>query len=331
VQGLFMLGIAVFVVGAFLAAMGVDGGTGPSAVNAALPAEMRWDVHTDPSVPTFSSWWVLVLLLIAHFGFVTQPHLGNKFFAMRGGAQTRQFILFSSIAGLTVGFLFLGGVLGRAIGIEVDSPDQIMPAMFMELLPAWAAAALAIAILSAIISTADGLLMSISQIFANDLYRKTWIPWRGKDPNDPECSLAAFTMPGMAPAVWGMIESDLAEEGVTDYTASYGERLIQMERCDYLKPMVVHAASPEKQVAKKEYMFPFVTVVECPQEQMLAKIGPTLVASAIAASRGTAQTDVACQFAFPISIMSLPSNRRIYRHLQSRSCRFTCGRRRWPA
>jgi hypothetical protein len=28
-------------------------------------------------------------------------------------------------------------------------------------------------------------------------------------------------------------------------------------------------------------MFPFVTVVECPQERMLASIGPTLVATAI--------------------------------------------------
>jgi hypothetical protein len=34
-------------------------------------------------------------------------------------------------------------------------------------------------------------------------------------------------------------------------------------------------------MAKKEYMFPFVTVVQCPQDQMIAKIGPTLVASAI--------------------------------------------------
>ena len=34
-------------------------------------------------------------------------------------------------------------------------------------------------------------------------------------------------------------------------------------------------------MAKKEYMFPFATVVECPQDQMLAKIGGTLVCSAI--------------------------------------------------
>ncbi|MEX1040706.1 MAG: aldehyde dehydrogenase family protein [Pirellulaceae bacterium] len=114
-------------------------------------------------------------------------------------------------------------------------------------------------------------------------------PTEVKDPTDTECSLAAFTMPGMAPAVWGMIESDLAEEGVTDYTASYGERLVQMERCDYLKPMVVHASSPEKQVAKKEYMFPFVSVVECPQDQMIRNIGPTLVCSAITADENFAR------------------------------------------
>ncbi len=39
--------------------------------------------------------------------------------------------------------------------------------------------------------------------------------------------------------------------------------------------------SPEKAIAKKEYMFPFATVVECPQKDMLETIGPTLVCSAI--------------------------------------------------
>lgn len=205
VQGLFMLAVAVFVIGAFLAAMGVAGGGGPAGVNAALPAEMRWDVHTDPEVATFSSWWVILLLLIAHLGFVTQPHLGNKFFALRGGGQTRQFVILSSLTGLTVGFLFLGGVLGRAVGIEVESPDQIMPALFLELLPGWAAAALAIAILSAIISTADGLLMSISQIFANDFYRKTWVRLRGGDVNSPEVDRRALLIGRVGIVVTGVV------------------------------------------------------------------------------------------------------------------------------
>lgn len=205
VQGLFMLAIAVFVIGAFVFAFGLEGGNSAADVNAALPPEMRWDVHTDPSVPTFSSWWVIVLLLIAHLGFVSQPHLGNKFFALRGGGQTRQFVILSSITGLTVGFLFLAGVLGRAIGIEVESPDAIIPTMFLELLPGWAAAALAIAILSAIISTADGLLMSISQIFANDFYRKTWVRLRGGDVNSPEVDRRALIIGRVGILVTGAV------------------------------------------------------------------------------------------------------------------------------
>jgi len=64
-------------------------------------------------------------------------------------------------------------------------------------------------------------------------------------------------------------------------TAKYGPRLVKKERCDYLRPTVVHCDSPEATIAKKEYMFPFCTVVECPQEKMLEAIGPTLVCTAI--------------------------------------------------
>jgi hypothetical protein len=50
---------------------------------------------------------------------------------------------------------------------------------------------------------------------------------------------------------------------------------------DYLLPTVVHCASPEAAIAKKEYMFPFVTVVECPEAKMIEAVGPTLVCTAI--------------------------------------------------
>jgi hypothetical protein len=64
-------------------------------------------------------------------------------------------------------------------------------------------------------------------------------------------------------------------------TKKYGPRLVKKERCDYLRPTVIYCESPDKSIAKKEYMFPFCTVVECPQDQMLEKMGPTLVCSAI--------------------------------------------------
>jgi hypothetical protein len=45
--------------------------------------------------------------------------------------------------------------------------------------------------------------------------------------------------------------------------------------------VILHCKSPETPIAKKEYMFPFSTVVECPQDKMLSSIGPTLVCTAI--------------------------------------------------
>ena len=58
-------------------------------------------------------------------------------------------------------------------------------------------------------------------------------------------------------------------------------RVVKQGSADYLLPTVVHCESPDAAVAKKEYMFPFVTVVECPEAKMLEAIGPTLVCSAI--------------------------------------------------
>jgi acyl-CoA reductase-like NAD-dependent aldehyde dehydrogenase len=99
----------------------------------------------------------------------------------------------------------------------------------------------------------------------------------------PEASLAAFTVAGVADAISQSIDADLKATGVTDVTAKHRDlpRVVKEGRADYLLPTVVHCASPEAAIAKKEYMFPFVTVVECPQDQMIEAIGPTLVCSAI--------------------------------------------------
>ena len=100
-------------------------------------------------------------------------------------------------------------------------------------------------------------------------------------PTDPQAQLAAFTVPAMATGTNAMVQQDLAESGVEDMTAEYGEKLIEREHCAYLRPMVVHADSPDCSVAAKEYMFPFVSVVQCPQADMLRRIGSTLVGTVI--------------------------------------------------
>lgn len=106
-------------------------------------------------------------------------------------------------------------------------------------------------------------------------------PIEAKSPSDPTAGLAAFTVEGTGKAIFDMLQNDLRESGVTDCTAQYGLRLVEHERCSYLRPMIAHAASPACAISTKEFMFPFATVVKCSQEKMIESIGYTLVGSAI--------------------------------------------------
>jgi acyl-CoA reductase-like NAD-dependent aldehyde dehydrogenase len=107
-------------------------------------------------------------------------------------------------------------------------------------------------------------------------------------PEHPDASLAAFTVPGVADAISQSIDADVQAPGVTDVTAKYRDvaRLLKTGRADYLLPTVLHASSTEPAVTRKEFMFPFVTVVECPEAKMLETIGTTLVATAITCNGG---------------------------------------------
>ena len=110
-------------------------------------------------------------------------------------------------------------------------------------------------------------------------------PVRPLPATDLESALAAFTVPGVAEAISDQIDSQLGAGGAVDVTAKMrgdaAKRLVAKERCDYLCPTIVHCPSPDAPLAHSEYMFPFASVVECPQEKMLAEIGQTLVGSAI--------------------------------------------------
>ena len=89
----------------------------------------------------------------------------------------------------------------------------------------------------------------------------------------------------MGQSVWQMIEADLKQDGVLDLTSRHGPRLVERERCAYLRPVVAHCDSPEKEIARKEYMFPFAAVVQCPQDQMLRQSAPRWCAPRSPATR----------------------------------------------
>lgn len=100
---------------------------------------------------------------------------------------------------------------------------------------------------------------------------------------DDNAALAAFTMAGAAEAMNSMLEDGCQSSAVTEVTAKYreGDRLVQHERCDYLRPTILHVNNVDDPMANTEFMFPFASVTQCEQKQMLKKIGPTLVCTAI--------------------------------------------------
>jgi hypothetical protein len=101
---------------------------------------------------------------------------------------------------------------------------------------------------------------------------------------DPEACLAAFANAAYAEAMDQMITNGIAKGGARDVALAQrggGERLRKDRGATYLMPTVIHCDSLEHSLANTEFMFPFVSVVEVPQDKMLSSIGPSLVVSAI--------------------------------------------------
>ena len=126
-----------------------------------------------------------------------------------------------------------------------------------------------------------------------------WVPSRGREvaatlasrlvaiparPLDhPEARLAAFSSPRQAHAISAYIDRMLAVPGAEDVTARLrgADRVVEVGGCTFLLPTVIRCDDPEHPLAASEFLFPFATVVEVPQDEMLERIGSTLVASVL--------------------------------------------------
>lgn len=100
---------------------------------------------------------------------------------------------------------------------------------------------------------------------------------------DEKARLSAFANPQMAEGIEAAVENGLATAGATDVTAKYrnGPRKTTFEGGVYLRPTIVHCESFEHPLANREYLFPYASVVQVPQSEMLNQIGPSLVVTAV--------------------------------------------------
>lgn len=180
IQGFLMLCVALLIIALTLVGAGSEGGVAGVLENLGSqdPSLVR---ALNPNTALYHSWWAILAVLFAHIPLGLLPHIGNKLWALRDSGRQFEFVRFAFLFGLVMAMMGLGGLLARALFgdalyEEGANPNQALPLLLIELLPAWLAALIGVGILSAIMSTADGLVVSSSQIVANDLYRRTIVP-----------------------------------------------------------------------------------------------------------------------------------------------------------
>ena len=194
VQGGMMLLVAAVVIGLFLTGFGVAAGeAGRGGMVGLIDNLGAQDADLvglfNATTPLYHSWWSVFAILVSHVPLGLLPHLGNKLWALKNARKQRTFIGLAFSFGLTLGMLGLAGLsaralLGDALYAEGANPNQALPLLFIEIFPTWLAALVGVGILAAIMSTADGLVISSSQIIANDLYRRTVVPRLTRPPAD---------------------------------------------------------------------------------------------------------------------------------------------------
>jgi Na+/proline symporter len=213
-QGAMMVLVGLAVIVLFLLGYGVDGGLGGLVENIGTQDGnlVGW---LNPDHVLVHSWWAIAAVLLAHLPLGLLPHIGNKLWALRDDGDRWRFVRLAYGFGITLGMLGLGGLLARAVLGEAlleagASGNDALPRLFIDLFPTWLAALLGVGILSAVMSTADGLVVSSSQIVANDLYRLTIVPRLRVRPDESVVERRALAISRVATVVVMAICSAMA-------------------------------------------------------------------------------------------------------------------------
>jgi acyl-CoA reductase-like NAD-dependent aldehyde dehydrogenase len=104
--------------------------------------------------------------------------------------------------------------------------------------------------------------------------------WKALPANDPDAKLAAFANPTMPERINAMIDGLLP--GARDLTQELrgSPRLVKQGRVAWLLPTIVRCER-DHALANKEFLFPYASVIECPQSDIPEAIGDTLVGTVI--------------------------------------------------
>ena len=127
----------------------------------------------------------------------------------------------------------------------------------------------------------------------------------------PEALVCGFANTGFAKAIDEMIEDHLKTPGAVDLTAQYrdGPRLVEKYGQTFLSPTLIICEDRDHPLANTEFMFPFASIVQVPQDEMLDTIGETLVVSAFTSNQDWAVDLMTSTNIERLNIGPYPTNR----------------------
>jgi acyl-CoA reductase-like NAD-dependent aldehyde dehydrogenase len=158
-----------------------------------------------------------------------------------------------------------------------------------------------------------------------------------KPMDDSEAQIAAFTNKKFARRISETIDAQLKISGAEDLTEKYrgSKRLVEKDGCTFLLPTVIWCEEAEHPLANVEFLFPFVSVVQLPQHELLHRIGSTLVGTVITEDEKFGQKVFACANIDRLNLGPIPTNRiswdqphegNLFEHLyKQRSFQITAG------
>lgn len=218
-QGFLMVLLAVAIIILFLMGVGAGG------LDSLLDNLYEQDEHLmdwfNPDVAITASVWSMFALVFAHIPLGLLPHIGNKLWALKDERSRNRFLIMAFTFGLILPGIALGGATARAVlgdSLLGGGANTALPALFIQMFPAWLAALLGVGVLAAVMSTADGLVISTSQVFANDIYRKSIVPRAHKHLSDDEVDknvllisrvVTALTLVGAASLAWAVKDQNV--------------------------------------------------------------------------------------------------------------------------
>jgi len=105
---------------------------------------------------------------------------------------------------------------------------------------------------------------------------------------DENARLSGFANRKMADIIDSSIEEGLQTPGAAEVTARVrqGPRKVEFEGGVYLRPTIVRCDSFEHPLANREFLFPYASVTQLAQKEMLKRIGPSLAVTAITRDEG---------------------------------------------